>query len=535
MFDKDGLEKWGEVQIPVGADVLLLRTIKADGTTREPEDIAGKATISAPDLEVGDFVEFEYVEPAAPPGAFVDGFLTERFYFRSADAPLDRSEFLLVTPTAMKIQTDARGGAPTAVVVDRGDGTTLRTFATRLAPELFIEPSATPFQEDLPSVRVAAGVSMARWRDYLRDQSFGADRPNAELSAVATSETAHAHSDGEKLAALDRWVRRNIRGSGRLDEAATVILARKEGNRERVLSALLHAVGVDSTLAIARPVTAPRLGGALPDLESYDQGLLYVDHRFIDSRYKHSPTGFLVPALRGGEALLLGGGPVQTVILPATNDDDRAVTLVGHLDGSGAAQLEVKETLRGWPALEWREALEKLSPDRLRPEFEQHTLGFYFPGSTLLDLSWSGADGDDGPFVVRYRFRAPQLGRVVGDALVLPAPFPALLARRYVTVAARTSALHIDYAAPTSLTAQIALPDGLDVVLPSPVRLDGFGRFAQAVQQRGRTLYLDASFALPDQRVAPDRYGAFVDFAAAVDRAEARAAELRPASKKAQN
>ena len=37
--NKDGIDKFGEVTIPEGADVLLLRTVKADGSTREPEEI----------------------------------------------------------------------------------------------------------------------------------------------------------------------------------------------------------------------------------------------------------------------------------------------------------------------------------------------------------------------------------------------------------------------------------------------------------------------------------------------------------------
>src|SRR5258707_3292105 len=85
---KDGIDKWGEVSIPEGADVLLLRTVKADGTTREPEQIAEKQTVSVPDLAPGDYVEFEYVDPAGAPQAFPGGFYAERFYFQSFDAPL---------------------------------------------------------------------------------------------------------------------------------------------------------------------------------------------------------------------------------------------------------------------------------------------------------------------------------------------------------------------------------------------------------------------------------------------------------------
>src|SRR6185312_896585 len=81
--------------------------------------------------------------------------------------------------------------------------------------------------------------------------------------------------------------------------------------------------------------------------------------------------------------------------------------------------------------------------------FEQHTLGFHFPGASLEALSWEGKDDDDGVFTVAYKFHAPQMARRVGRGLVLPAPFPAELGKRYIGVAARTTPLYVDYAPPT--------------------------------------------------------------------------------------
>ncbi len=127
---KDGIDKWGEVQIPEGADVLTLRAVKADGSTREPEEIAEKETVSVPDLEPGDYVEFEYIDPAAPPGAFPKGFIAERFFFRSFDAPLDRTEYLLVTPAGMAVQLDARGDAP-PMTIETKDSLDWRGWAGR--------------------------------------------------------------------------------------------------------------------------------------------------------------------------------------------------------------------------------------------------------------------------------------------------------------------------------------------------------------------------------------------------------------------
>jgi hypothetical protein len=222
-------------------------------------------------------------------------------------------------------------------------------------------------------------------------------------------------------------------------------------------------------------------------------------------------------------------------VVPAKDPDDRQMDLDATLAADGSAEVKVRERLRGWPAIEWREALEKLPPDRVRPEFEQRTLGFYFPGATLEDLTWSGKDDDDGPFVVEYRFRAPALARRVGDHLLLPAPYPAMLGRRYVGIARRLTPLQLEYAPETALTAHITLPAGATVELPPPVSIhDGpgaFGVFEQRAERAPHGLTLRARFAMPRLQVAPARYPAFVDFASRVDRAEARAAEIDLASK----
>jgi hypothetical protein len=531
---KDGIDKWGEVQIPDGADVLTLRTVKADGSTREPEEIDGKQSVSVPDLEVGDYVEFEYVDPAPPPGAFPGGFLAERFYFRSFDAPLDRTEYLLVTPKGMPVEVDRRGDAPKLERPDAGE-LDERLWAARRQPQAFQEPSSAPFTEFLPSVRAGSGVSFLAWKDYLRDGELEAERSNGELRALATKLTQGQSTPEKKLTALDGWVRHHIKGAGPLDEPATSILARQEGSRVTVLGALLRAVGIPSQLWLARPRLAPILDGPLPDLESYDQPLLRAADRIVDPRFRHSPTGFITPALRGASALALAPEPLLPAVVPAKDPDDRQMDLDATLAADGSAEVKVRERLRGWPAIEWREALEKLPPDRVRPEFEQRTLGFYFPGATLEDLTWSGKDDDDGPFVVEYRFRAPALARRVGDHLLLPAPYPAMLGRRYVGIARRLTPLQLEYAPETALTAHITLPAGATVELPPPVSIhDGpgaFGVFEQRAERAPHGLTLRARFAMPRLQVAPARYPAFVDFASRVDRAEARAAEIDLASK----
>ncbi len=139
--------------------------------------------------------------------------------------------------------------------------------------------------------------------------------------------------------------------------------------------------------------------------------------------------------------------------------------------------------------------------------------------------------------VVEYRFHAPQLARRIGGRLVLPAPYPATLGKRYVGVARRTTPLMLEYASPTTLSADIKLPSGFDAVLPGPIKLETpfKGRLvAGGAAALPGGLHLEAFFAQPQRRVgAAEQYQPLVDFSVAVDRAEARAAELARVAPKA--
>ena len=108
---KDAVDKWGEIAVPAGAEILTLRTHKRDGSTREPEEIAGKETISAADVAIGDYIEWEYLDTRPPSPAFAPGFLVDRFFFQSFDAPMARSELVLVSPPGIDAGAGSRAPA----------------------------------------------------------------------------------------------------------------------------------------------------------------------------------------------------------------------------------------------------------------------------------------------------------------------------------------------------------------------------------------------------------------------------------------
>lgn len=611
VLTKDGLGKFGEVRIPEGAEVLTLRTIKADGSTREPESIPEKDTVSAPDLEVGDFVEFEYIDRDAPIAGFPRAFLAERFYFASNDAPLDRSEYILVVPADLPLQIDVRGPAqsnaqagttaatardvPVAQVRSQGD-LRIHTWQRQHVPRLRPEPplSEAVIDEWMPSVRVGGGLSFAHYVNYLRDRRVRTLHMGRDIRAQAVAlvgpplraadlEGTVAITDSDPLPQLvqralklDAWVRKSIHegagGSGSIDEQATSILARREGRRDTLLMALLQAAGIPCELWLVRPKNAPQLDGPLPDLTAYSEVLVAVAPGrgpsgqpllFLDPSLRHTTSGYVRPMLRGARALQVpeppssprlpsatfadvvlpeeGGAPAawrrgdfqadrdlmtRQAVLVDGRRIDMTITLAA--DGSPSGEVSVREQLTGSAAIEWREHAENQAQDKLRQELEQRTLGFFFPGASLLDLKYGPIDQDEAPMVVEYRFQAPQLARRRAEKgaqeLVLPAPFPSLFSRHYVRVASRTMPLFVHPLAPTVLSATYVLPPRLRVAqLAPPFEASDFGHFSQQVtaNEQGDRITLRVEQTLPLLRIPPDRFPAFADFARRVDSAEA--------------
>jgi hypothetical protein len=492
---KDAIEKWGEVSLPERAEVLTVRTHKADGTTREPEEVAGKESVSAADLAIGDYVEKETLELRAPDEAFLgaargprpgpksvkasgetsgatSGYVGERFYFQSFDAPLDRTEFLVVTDAdeAARLSWDVRAGAPEAVETltqpSGGPGSRLRitTFARQAVPQRFAERSAVPAIEIVPSVRAWRGVTWDAWARFLSEQTYGNERGSwglddavAEIRAEAgggrgESGPAPAPAPERLAAALVAWTGLRVEDDEDLRESASFSVARGRGNRVAVIRALARRMGlaVDTALARSRLTTPTAEPPNESELDDFSEPLVRfrfpavagapgsppASFAFVDARLKHAPFGYLPPSLDGAPVLLLdppgrkgGDGPETSPTLgrfgvaharvPAlATRDRREVELTVHLDARGAGTADVTEQLLGWPALEWAELLDRMGGDRekIRQDFEQRWLGVQFGGAVLEDLTID-VYGQDGHLVSHRAFpAAPGAGPVTGKA-----------------------------------------------------------------------------------------------------------------------
>jgi cellulose synthase operon protein C len=539
VLSKDAIEHVGEVEVPGGAEVLALRTRKADGTVREAEDIAGKHTRSAPDLAVGDFVEVETLETKEPRDAFAPGFVGERFYFQSFDSPLDRSEYVFIAPAELPLDANVRAGAPSPRETRGADGTRILTYAAQAQAQVFAERSAVPAAEWIPSVRLSSGAGLLPWARFVGERFARVARGSPEIQRVAAAIARQAGGGARSQLplAIAAWVTEHIEPEADVTLAATVTLARGRGNRAGLLVALARSLGVPVALVLARSRLAADAGAPMQAGEMDELRDVLVrfpmpgGDRFVDPRLRRAPFGYVSPGLDGAPAIVAGSGELVQVV--SRVPDQRQVSLHARLAADGSAQVTVTEEVSGWPALEWRELLDRTGNDRtkLRQGFEQHWLGQHFPGAVLDRLNVTpSADGAGAR--VEYTFAAGRMADRQGNVLRLrPTFFRAQPGRRYGTEPQRKTVLSMGPEVSLELSAELTLPTGAQAIDVGQSRTIEAGP-ARFVEERRSgsaggvaTITLRRTSRLPLLRVRPADYPRVAAQLRAVDPLEQ--AELR--------
>ncbi|HSY39562.1 MAG TPA: tetratricopeptide repeat protein [Polyangia bacterium] len=554
---KDAIDRWGEIEVPAGAEILTLRTHKADGTTREPEEISGKESVSAADLAIGDYVEWELLETHGPSEAFAPGFLAERFFFQSFDAPIARSELELVTPVGMPIAVDARAGAPTPQKRLAPDGAQLTTFVATDVPQLFAERSAVPAIEYVPSVRASSGVGWDAWARYLTEELHDAVRVSPEVAALARKIAAPAGGDRARIAAaIVDWVTENIEATDELAEPAGYTLARGRGSRVTLTLALAAELGLPAEVVLARSRLVADAGAATPpqELDDFADTLVAFDLPpktiYSDLRLRHAAFGYVPPGLDGARTLSLRDGSFG-LARSSAGEDRRTIDMTIRLDERGGGSAVATEELAGWPALEWADLVDRFGADRvrLREDFEQRWLGVQFPGARLRDLEVDlprDASGRVGTARVRYSFVSAHLAVAVAGAgaadrsgaggremRIAPTFFRSQPGRRFAAEPQRSTALMLGFDVPIRMTATVELPGAARLDAPGApgdlvVSRAGGYRFVEARDVepgRPNVIVLRRESTLPIMRVAPGEYAGVAADLRRVDGAEQ--AEIR--------
>jgi tetratricopeptide (TPR) repeat protein len=526
----------GEVHVPEGAHVLTLRTIKPDGTRREPDQIEGKDTISLPTIVAGDYVEFEYLRYQDASAGFPDGYSGDRFYFKSFEIPFDHSQMVVVVPKDMPLEIDPRGKAPVPVETRQGDLRVLDFHVDQSTP-LTTEPGSVSAREYLPSIRLGVRASWPAFVESIRDVLADRDLYDPELAALVQQIVGEADPSDYALRArrLYSWVLEHIDNNDDLFSQAAVMLRSRSGNRTRVLHYMLGLAGIPSRLALVRSAAADSIPSNMADGDTFEHLLVtYEDTTgpvWLFTVERDAPFGFIPPILRGQPALLLAAGAPRTALPRATPGQDlRQLTLDVTLARDGSAHVDALETLRGAGAVSWRGELEGIPKPELNQRFEGDYVARLLPGARLTTLRISGREQEAESLQLQYAFDLHELGRRAGQSWALPPVLATHLSQTYAQLAQRTTDELIPMPLEAEITVRVHLPKGTArPKLPEPVRLqaaiDGRPSFTMTTRfdpKAPDTIVIERKIGVPLMRVAKAAYSSFAGFCRMVDLAEAK-------------
>jgi hypothetical protein len=524
-INKEGISRYGEVTLPRGADLLELRTIKANGEVIEPELAQQKPTISMPALEPGDAIEEEYVmhypELDQTPGSAVV------HTFGSFAAPILHSRLVVLSPPDARTRFGEQA-VPPQPLVGENNGLVVRIWERDNIAQTIAE-SFLPAADLLPTVTVSPAEKTS---DRLRDQLIDASRTGLHATETAAELHLQNASDAEKAKQLYRFVTGKIDSTGPdwASSPAEDTLSNGQGSRTMALLALARTSGLKAGLLLARKIDQGC--GKERNVSCYTEPLVRfwppggepVD---VDAESDDLPFGEIPPSLDTRDARFIRLLPQdekkpETVALssrPVTEKSIAEADLTFH-ETDLLANIEVQ--LGSARAQEVRSMLRN-SGERERQAFFEQLAMRIFPGAIGVSGTVAHENDPEQPLKLSLHCTAPQFFNRQSGTAELNQLAPALgLATLYAKTPARKFPLYIESLLFESTVFHLHLPDGMDVkTLPADFTdRTEFGEYALRFVRSPRQLDIHRDFRIPVQVVAPEKYPAFLNFALRIDEAE---------------
>lgn len=537
-LDRGGVERYGEVSVPAGAQVLELRTIRADGTVVEPEMSPEKATVSMPGLLPGDAVDEEYVvRYRADDGNYASAFAHT---FGSFNAPTLASRFILLTPNDAREIVEASTSAPSMTESRLGEVQARSWEMKNIAQS--VEETASASGDILPTVRISPALQRG-WedvRDDARQIAVDAEKigPRVE-SAVRGLKTGN---DEELARSLYRIVTDSVRSStsdfGPETPSAEDTLSDHAGNRSVTLLAMANAVGLHADLVLARSAGSVNVN-SVPSPDLYTRPLVRftlhdntgTHYVIVDAETDGLPFGVLPPSIVRDDSLLVTlpteaqEAKVEPAILrlpQRTERDESFARAEVQIAPNGDLSADVTILVGSWRGVEMRQSLADAGEQRSM--FFQRLAGRIFPGAENVSGSVRNEDNPDRTLEITLHCTAPQFVDLSNGTADLDQLVPDLgLKSMYPAVTSRKFPLYVGAPLFESTTFRIHLPDGVMITRPANDlhAKTQFGSYSVTFREpQPRVLEITRTFDVPVQVVAPANLTEFAKFAAQIDNAE---------------
>lgn len=521
---RDALGEWGEQGIPEDAHLLTARTIKSDGRALAPEDIAGKDSISMPNLEAGDFIEIEWlrVEPAARVDRAVT--MTPRFYFQTQGGTMHLSRVVYEYPEDWEddVYIDLRNFYGVAAR-EAVDGLVRQTFTVHGVRPVLAEPAASYADEWLTSVRLVRGStwsSVAAIYENLVSQRQTYDRTVRELSARLTA--GHRRPCDAARAVFRHVNDEVVELGGFFSDPPSWAVNAVEGERLGLTWALLDAAGLDPQLVFIAPTDQDQTAVPYADSSIFEVTAIRVVDRedacWMEPEWDDYPFDYLRPEAQGRPAVITAGPDAGTTLTTPTwpvEAQTTRITMRIEVRPDGSAYATAAEALALSSSAGVRGFARTVEPDDLRREFEAGLVRS-FPGVTVEDVGFDHLEDSDVGVGLRYAFSVPRFAsrRPDGRWEISTAIYERSLAMAYASVATRTTPLLIDSPLLERLEIELVLPSGAqDVVTGDDEIYTHEGdRFERTYSVARETVTVRRATSIAAQRVAPVDYPGFAEF-----------------------
>ncbi len=492
--------------------------------------------IDFPHLEPGDVIDVEYVvSDVGRRNLFADYF--GDLHMLQEDIPRVESDYVLITPKTRAFYFN-KPRLPNVEQsrTERGDQVVYR-FRARDVKKVESEPGMPGFTEVAAYVHVSTYQSwqdVATWYWGLVREQLTVDetikRAVAEAVKGISDERARIRAVYDLVVKKTRYVGLEFGIHGYKPYRVSQVFARKFGDckdKASLLVAMLKEIHVPATLVLARTRHGGDLDESPASLAPFDHAIAYVPKYdlYLDGTAEFSGSDELpaqdqdIPVLQVTDPATGGPGKLARtpVSAPTRNRVTREVKVA--LDPSGSARVDVKMSVAGEAAHEWRSHYQ--TPGERRERFEKAENASH-PGAKVTRVDFPSIDDLERPVEVSSELEVPTWARPLGGDLTMPAlGREGELARSYARLSERQHDLILGYPWEQEERVRIALPKGYTPKrLPEAKRIETpFGTFALTVERHGQEVDLTTALKVSRHRIKRGEYAAFRRFCLDVDAA----------------
>ncbi|MHC4840518.1 MAG: hypothetical protein ACYTDT_06080 [Planctomycetota bacterium] len=433
ILTQDGVDGRGKERIR--GELVLARTIKADGTELEPITQAG-GLVEFPGVEVGCYIDIAYLlhTPPNPHGRL----LGDVFYFmdQGMDEPFGVSRWVIYNQ-----------GKPLQFIQHNTDDSLKHSISrsasyerhefSRAKPE---HPDFEPYMpsplEFIPWIEV---IDERDWHSRVReaaDYGLSRCRTTKQLRTKAHELTKGAKDDTAKAKAIYQWVNANFRSRGSAWNAHQA-LGDMAGDRERLFIALCAGAEINLGFAYvdrAQPYKLPDLERPARPSWMYRSDNDYTDffitvrnadgqRSWISMEQRLAPFGVVSSRMADASALVFEDSRYRLVRIPGQDSQkDRFENHINiELNADGSADVDGKLVFHGDRSYSAKESLtNRTEEDRNRELIGD--LSAQIPGFSATELGHPDLATVGTPLTRTFKGNTKQMAKATGDTLTLSLP-----------------------------------------------------------------------------------------------------------------